>query len=242
MLQAPRPNSDTMTIIATAATTYLASCRRVPTRLPFSGVTMTSSPFSSAAARNAADARIRHLSSSSSSIMHSSSSSSDINASTTSASSSSSAKPLLPPKRVLLLRHGQALHNPRAEAAREKGCDFDTFLNLMMEDDAFDAALTELGVNQAVDAGKQTHVRHALRNIEMVVSSPLSRALRTADLVHPPADATKTPSVNYSSPRRVCIEDFREINGKLLNAQRRHQKELEENFPHWNFGHIPGEF
>ena len=48
-------------------------------------------------------------------------------------------EPLLPPKRVLIVRHGQAQHNPRAEAAREAGCSFDEFLRLMELDDAHDA-------------------------------------------------------------------------------------------------------
>eukprot|EP00571_Detonula_confervacea_P003871 CAMPEP_0172323230 /NCGR_PEP_ID=MMETSP1058-20130122/48215_1 /TAXON_ID=83371 /ORGANISM="Detonula confervacea, Strain CCMP 353" /LENGTH=320 /DNA_ID=CAMNT_0013039183 /DNA_START=46 /DNA_END=1008 /DNA_ORIENTATION=- len=179
------------------------------------------SPSSSAAASKAASARMRHLSSTSSS--------SDI---TNDNNDISTAKPLFPPKRVLLLRHGQAIHNPRAEAARENGCSFEKFLSLMEEDDSFDAALTELGENQARDAGRQGHVRHALRNVEMIVSSPMSRALNTADLVHP-------VSTKASMPRRVAIEDWREINGKLLNAQRLPRSALEQKFPNWNFGEIP---
>lgn len=62
------------------------------------------------------------------------------------------------------------MHNPRAELARENGCSFDEFLRLMTEDDAHDAALTELGENQAMEAGRQPHVRRALQNVDMVVS------------------------------------------------------------------------
>jgi len=109
----------------------------------------------------------------------------------------------------------------------------------MTEDDQFDSALTELGVNQAIEAGRQERVRHALRNVEMVVSSPLSRALRTADLVHPLSSDDATEGNSSKLPRRVCIEDFREINGKLLNAQRRPRSDLEGKFPHWCFEHIP---
>ena len=58
-------------------------------------------------------------------------------------------------KRVHLVRHGQALHNPRAEAARHGGCSFDEFLKLMKEDDAFDADLTVLGKHQANEAAAQ---------------------------------------------------------------------------------------
>jgi broad specificity phosphatase PhoE len=60
-------------------------------------------------------------------------------------------------------------------------------------------------------------------DVQLVVSSPLSRALRTADLVHPPTESSKK--------RRIAIEHFREINGKLLNAQRRPKSDLVQKFP-----------
>mmetsp|Transcript_32660 Transcript_32660/g.55688 ORF Transcript_32660/g.55688 Transcript_32660/m.55688 type:complete len:345 (-) Transcript_32660:831-1865(-) len=139
-------------------------------------------------------------------------------------------EPLLPPKRVLIVRHGQAQHNPRAEAAREAGCAFDEFLRLMELDDAHDAELTDLGENQAQTARE----RYALSDVELVVSSPLSRALRTADLVHPPSESSES-----AKRRRIAIEHFREINGKLLNAQRRPRSDLVQKFPHWCFQAIP---
>ena len=81
-------------------------------------------------------------------------------------------------KIVHFLRHGQAEHNPRAEAARDAGASFDEFLQLMKEDDAFDAALTPLGERQAEDAG--TLFRTRLAGVQLVVASPLSRAVVTA--------------------------------------------------------------
>ena len=140
--------------------------------------------------------------------------------------------PMTTPKRIIFLRHGQAAHNPRAEVARENGCSFEEFLQLMHEDDAYDADLTSLGEQQATEAGTQYTVNEALQNVDMIVSSPLSRAIRTADLVH-------NSQRGKSLPRRVAIEEFREINGKLLNAKRRPRTELESIFPHWNFSHIP---
>ncbi|KAL7513536.1 hypothetical protein ACHAXN_012009 [Cyclotella atomus] len=139
--------------------------------------------------------------------------------------------PLLAPKRIMVLRHGQAIHNPRAELARENGCSFEEFLQLMHEDDAFDADLTALGEEQAKQAGLIGHVQDALQKVDMIVSSPLSRAIHTADLFH--------NTTSNSSPKRVAIEHFREINGKLLNAKRRPRTELETIFPHWNFSHVP---
>ena len=149
----------------------------MPIRLLFAGLNNMKVSHSSSAALAAA-ARIRHLSASAFSDMNINSSSpsaakhlsslafSDMNINC----NSNPVRPLLPPKRVLILRHGQAMHNPRAEAAREDGCDFDTFLNLMKEDDQFDASLTQLGVKQAIEAGRQAHIQQALRDVEMVVS------------------------------------------------------------------------
>ena len=88
-------------------------------------------------------------------------------------------------KRIFLLRHGQAMHNPRAEAAKDRGCSHEKFLSLMQEDDCFDAPLTQLGRDQAHEARLSTAARAAASHIDLVVASPLSRALETADLVFP---------------------------------------------------------
>jgi len=209
------------------ATALIISYRSIISTVVVSGMETTSSVAARAASR-----RISSFSTSTSSSLFSSTSSSSLFSSTSSEeidlSVAAAAKPLLPPKRILLLRHGQAVHNPRAEAAREAGCDFNEFLRLMGEDDAFDSPLTELGEKQAMDAGRQEHIKHALNDVEMVVSSPFSRALKTADLVHQNRDT-----------KRVCLEDFREINGKLLNAKRRTRTELEDLYPQWNFDYIP---
>merc|ERR1719491_957651 len=82
-------------------------------------------------------------------------------------------------KRVVLVRHGQATHNPRAEAAKANGCSHQTFMNLMQEDDEYDAALTELGRSQAREGSEK--YKKILEKVDMVVSSPLSRAIDTAD-------------------------------------------------------------
>jgi broad specificity phosphatase PhoE len=109
----------------------------------------------------------------------------------------------------------------------------------MRDDDAFDSPLTELGEQQATQAGNE--LRQALHNIDMVVSSPLSRALRTADLVLPPPSPIESSTLQSITPRRICVEELREINGSFLNAKRRPRSELEHRYPHWNFEHIPRE-
>ena len=118
-------------------------------------------------------------------------------------------------KTVHFLRHGQAQHNPRAEAARAGGCSFYEFLRLMKEDDAFDAALTELGRQQAREAAARLGDRVA--TVELVVCSPLSRALDTATLVLPGATA-RGPFLAH--------DDLRERSGWMLNAKRRTRAEL----------------
>ena len=138
--------------------------------------------------------------------------------------------------RILLLRHGQAMHNPRAEAARASGCSHDTFMQLMKEDDVFDAPLTNLGSSQALVAA-ETHRDMLLQGgkkgegIDLVVSSPLTRALRTADLLF--------PHLPTNNAERICLEEFREINGLLANARRRETSELQQTFPHWDFSRVP---
>jgi broad specificity phosphatase PhoE len=128
------------------------------------------------------------------------------------------------PKEVWILRHGQATHNPRAEAARAAGCSFDEFFDLMRQDDSLDSPLTELGHKQAADV----HERYGRLIIpQLVVSSPLTRALQTAEGVLPPSTAV--------TANRLCYEGFREINGVLKNAQRRSVTELRHRFPAWDF-------
>ena len=63
-------------------------------------------------------------------------------------------------------------------------------------------------------------------DLQLVVSSPLSRALRTADLVVNPTYKAK----------RVVVEEFREIIGSFLNSKRRNVNELKEKFKTWDLG------
>ena len=133
-------------------------------------------------------------------------------------------------KTLYIVRHGQAVHNPRAEAAKEKGCSMDEFFRLMREDDALDADLTELGRNQARKCNKDHFIVEGATGpnplgIDLVVASCLSRTMDTADLVFPP----------IAGIPRISIDKFREVNGNLLNGKRRTKSELVERHPNWNF-------
>jgi len=143
-------------------------------------------------------------------------------------------------KRILFVRHGQATHNPRAEEAKENGCSHETFMRLMQEDDQFDSELTPLGIEQAIRGRDKS--QHLLVDVDLVVSSPLSRALKTADLFICPERGIDTGVKDTRHPKRICIEDLREINGLLLNAKRRTKAELENLFhQRWNFELLPEE-
>lgn len=124
----------------------------------------------------------------------------------------------------------------RAEEKRKAGCSYQEFLDWMEKDDCLDADLTQLGEHQAQQ--HQPILTKSNHPIQLVVSSPLSRALKTADLAFPPHHHDSTSLANGSSNNvsRICKEDFREVNGWLQNAKRRSVTDLRQQFAHWDFG------
>jgi broad specificity phosphatase PhoE len=133
-------------------------------------------------------------------------------------------------KRLYIVRHGQAMHNPRAEVAKANGCTMEEFFELMRQDDVLDAPLTEIGKEQAKSAAIDTNISSSItKAIELVVASSLSRAIQTADLVYP----TSCP--------RISLEQFREVHGDLLCAKRRTRQELQTDFAAWNFEQLDGD-
>lgn len=125
------------------------------------------------------------------------------------------------------VRHGQALHNVRAEVRRSEGCSFDEFLRLMKEDDAFDAELTSEGRGQAEAAARAT----SPLLVDLIVCSPLTRAIDTAQRMFAHHIQRGT--------RVVCLEDLREWNGMLANAQRRSKTDLARRFADVDMSLIP---
>ena len=99
----------------------------------------------------------------------------------------------------------------------------------MRQDDAFDAALTETGIEQATGASK-----HSIRGVELIVASSLSRAIDTADIIFPPGEGGQAAT-------RVSRDEFREISGWLLNAKRRTRSELSGRNPAWDFSGLHSE-
>ena len=163
-------------------------------------------------------------------------------------------------KILYIVRHGQAMHNPRAEAAKDKGCSVEEFFELMRQDDALDADLTDLGRQQAKKCHEDNFMaageRHDDNNknsnplgIDLVVASCLSRTIDTADLCFPPSSSLTTTIIKDEetdlsvsvSPRRISIDLFREVNGNLLNGKRRTKSELVKRHTNWNFDSLTTE-
>lgn len=134
------------------------------------------------------------------------------------------------------------MHNPRAEAARANGCDRDTFLRLMQEDDVIDAQLTDHGRSDAIQVGSDASIRKKLEDVNLVISSPLSRTLQTSELVLPSSSQEVEVDGEKRNPvkvvKRICLETFREINGWLINAKRRDVEELQSLYQHWDFSYM----
>lgn len=166
-----------------------------------------------------------------------------------------------PTKRLIIIRHGQAMHNPRAENARAEGCSHARFMEIMRQDDCFDSPLTALGKQQAREG--EARFGRLLQSVDLVVSSPLSRAVETADIMLPPPALEESPqpphsidapsevnathsrsfatssSLAISKQKRIVLENLREINGWLLNAKRRERSDLEKRFhSSWDFSQI----
>jgi len=123
-------------------------------------------------------------------------------------------------KIVHFVRHGEAMHNPRAEALRTAGCTFDEFLLAMAADDVFDAPLTTLGIAQATE----THSSLLGTSVapEVVLVSPLSRAIDTAKTIFPCGPF-------------FAVDELCERRGWLLNTKRRRRSELAAAYPLCDF-------
>jgi broad specificity phosphatase PhoE len=106
----------------------------------------------------------------------------------------------LPPKTIYLIRHGQS----RGQDAKRNGLDRKTDPKLR------DCDLTEKGVSEALHISK-LFAEEDLASIQLVISSPLTRALHTALL----AFQDKNILVNY---------DLREIGSKVPENNPRDMK------------------
>ena len=123
-------------------------------------------------------------------------------------------------KTIHFVRHGEATHNPKAEAKRAAGCSFQEFIDQMIEDDEMDAPLTALGVEQAT--ATRSIVLEASIEPELVLVSPHVRAIDTARIIFPQCSGGVCRMTPF-----VAREELRERSGRMLNVRRRRRSELE---------------
>mmetsp|Transcript_9738 Transcript_9738/g.18795 ORF Transcript_9738/g.18795 Transcript_9738/m.18795 type:complete len:322 (-) Transcript_9738:49-1014(-) len=141
-------------------------------------------------------------------------------------------------KTLHLMRHGEALVNaagrvfpkgdPRKSAVRQ-------------DPKFFDSPLSEKGMLQSAALGAGTlDGRDDPPQVELVVCSPLTRAIQTATAVFAPKGSADEQAAG-SAPRLYVLEALREFCGKNFQPcdQRRMSEELAATFPHADLKHVP---
>jgi len=146
-------------------------------------------------------------------------------------------------KIVHFQRHGQGTHNELYRRwAEENGRPFDLsetdpLKNPLLTDVVLDAPLTQKGRDQCLE---QRCVASELRGVELIVVSPLVRALETACITF----KDHLPHKSHNSQRGTRVvkwiahEGIREELGTLLCNKRRTLGETLSAFPHVDFAYL----
>jgi len=141
-------------------------------------------------------------------------------------------------KTLHLMRHGEALVNA-AGRVFPKGDPRKSAVRL--DSKFFDSPLSDRGILQSAALGAGTlEGKDAPPRVELVVCSPLTRAIQTATAVFAPSGSADEKAAG-SAPRLYVLEALREFCGKNFQPcdQRRTQEELAAAFPHADFKHMP---
>mmetsp|Transcript_75545 Transcript_75545/g.179480 ORF Transcript_75545/g.179480 Transcript_75545/m.179480 type:complete len:278 (-) Transcript_75545:116-949(-) len=134
------------------------------------------------------------------------------------------------------IRHGQGFHNLLADIYREAGKEVDCMgaggESPYKRPEIFDAPLTAIGIRQA-QALQPAAVK--LEGVELVVVSPLCRAVQTANvafehLLPPLEDLQSPPKVPF-----LAHPQCTEMGGVNLCDKRRPLKVIRRDFPHVDF-------
>lgn len=122
-------------------------------------------------------------------------------------------------KVVYMIRHGQATHNLPTPSALSR----------------LDPPLTALGVQQAATLSGRLaeEMAHGMK-IDLVVSSPLSRALNTSTIVLFPEGQANSGLLSKAVPM-VCAEECRETIGLFPCDKRVNTAELQERYHLFDF-------
>ena len=129
---------------------------------------------------------------------------------------------------IVFLRHGVAQHNLLDERTRKP--------KDLKDPNLFDPPLVLDGKKQALEAGERVkvwwHTTQAGEQLELVISSPLTRCLQTATLAFQPGDLY---SKHLSEPTIACMEVVREAYGMTYPDRRRSRTLLESCWPMVHF-------
>ncbi|XP_022717881.1 phosphoglycerate mutase-like protein 1 [Durio zibethinus] len=129
-----------------------------------------------------------------------------------------------------LVRHGQAMHNMEGDKNPE------ALLSLNL----FDAQLSPLGLQQVAKLRKDVHASKLLNRIELITTSPLSRAMQTAVAVFGSEDDTGNVAC-ANSPQIMAVELCRDRLGVRPCDMRRKVSDCQSLFPSIDFSMMDGE-
>ncbi|KAG4112003.1 hypothetical protein ERO13_D13G136150v2 [Gossypium hirsutum] len=121
-----------------------------------------------------------------------------------------------------LVRHGQALHNVEGDKNPEA----------LLSPNLFDAQLTPLGLKQVAKLRNEVHASGLFNRIELVVTSPLSRAMETASGCF---GREGENAVSSSTPKIMAVELCRDRLGVRPCDMRRKMSDCRSRFPWIDF-------
>ena len=156
----------------------------------------------------------------------------------TNGDSASTRDPSSVTKVVHFQRHGQGTHNQLYKEWTEKTgkpldlTETDPTKNPLLLDHITDAPLTQKGRNQCME---QRDTASALDGVELVIVSPLVRALQTAHITF----EDHLPNNSQRDVKWIVHEDVREELGLLLCNKRRPLSETKADFPYVDYKHMP---
>mmetsp|Transcript_26776 Transcript_26776/g.85977 ORF Transcript_26776/g.85977 Transcript_26776/m.85977 type:complete len:315 (+) Transcript_26776:414-1358(+) len=132
-------------------------------------------------------------------------------------------------KEVYFIRHAEGFHNA---AAQEHGLE--TLLLKNSGKKYWDSALTPRGKNQCKALAQQLVAESSRLEPELVVVSPMIRAIQTAEIVFGPAS-------NLASPPFLCREECRERFGLYTCDGRGSISDLRNMFPDIDYSEVKNE-
>lgn len=129
--------------------------------------------------------------------------------------------------RIVFVRHGIARHNVLDDQGKPP---------TLNDPNLFDPPLTLEGKKQALDAGEQLrlwwHTTQVGEQMELVLSSPLTRCLQTASLALLPGDQY---AQDHPEPTFACMDLLREAYGMSYPDRRRTKSLLVSRWPNIHF-------